>query len=65
MEELPNGNLLITDNPKRGGRAFEMTLDKEVVWEWANTHFDDNGKRTEVFRVKRLPAENFVDFFKE
>jgi len=29
---LPNGNLLIASS--RGGRAFEITNDGEIVWEW-------------------------------
>ena len=29
---LPNGNLLITSS--HGGRAFEVTPDKEIVWQW-------------------------------
>jgi hypothetical protein len=33
---LPNGNTLIVETEK--GRAFEVTKDKEVVWEFVNPH---------------------------
>lgn len=31
-QPLPNGNILITST--RGGRAFEITRDGKIVWEW-------------------------------
>jgi hypothetical protein len=33
-ERLPNGNTLICDSTK--GRIFEVTLDKEVVWDYTH-----------------------------
>ena len=35
-ERLPNGNTLITESDN--GRAFEVTPDNEIVWEFINTH---------------------------
>lgn len=35
-QRLPNGNTLITESV--GGRAFEVTPDKKVVWEFINPH---------------------------
>ena len=35
-QRLPNGNTLITETAK--GRAFEVTPDKEVVWEYINKY---------------------------
>jgi hypothetical protein len=32
-QPLPNGNLLISSS--RGGRAFEVTQDGRIVWQWA------------------------------
>lgn len=33
---LPNGNILITDSTN--GRAFEVTKDKRICWEWISPH---------------------------
>ncbi|GAG91068.1 unnamed protein product, partial [marine sediment metagenome] len=41
-EGLPNGNILICESTK--GRFFEVTPDKEIVWEYVNPFF-----------VKKLP----------
>ena len=35
-QRLPNGNTLITQSD--GGRAFEVTADKTIVWEYYNPH---------------------------
>jgi len=35
-ERLPNGNTVITESDN--GRAFEVTPDGEIVWEFINTH---------------------------
>jgi len=35
-ERLPNGNTLITES--EAGRAFEVTPDKRIVWEFFNPH---------------------------
>jgi hypothetical protein len=35
-ERLPNGNTLITES--NNGRAFEVTPDKTIVWEFYNPH---------------------------
>jgi len=36
VDRLPNGNTLIIES--RRGRAFEVTPDKEIVWEFVNPH---------------------------
>jgi hypothetical protein len=45
-----------------GGRAYEITMDKKIVWEWANPQFDKNGERKETYRVQRLPESELQDF---
>ena len=35
-ERLPNGNTLVTESDN--GRAFELSPDKEIVWEFFNPH---------------------------
>jgi hypothetical protein len=56
--ELPNGNLLITSSDS--GRAFEITRDSEIVWEFYNPH--RAGERDEyiatLFELVRL-ADDF------
>lgn len=51
-QRLPNGNTLICDSDN--GRAFEVTADKEIVWEWFNPAMEDN-RRVQVYRMERLP----------
>jgi outer membrane protein assembly factor BamB len=55
--ELPNGNLLITSSDS--GRAFEITRESEIVWEFYNPH--RAGERNEyiatLFELVRLPAD--------
>ena len=36
QQKLPNGNVLITES--EGGRLFEVTEDKTIVWEFLNPH---------------------------
>ncbi|MGC8495521.1 MAG: aryl-sulfate sulfotransferase [Syntrophobacteraceae bacterium] len=56
-QRLPNGNTLICEGPK--GRFFEVTKEKEVVWEYINPMFDINigiparGRHNMVFRAHR------------
>ncbi len=35
-QAVPNGNVLITDT--HGSRAFEVTRDRRIVWEWRSPH---------------------------
>ncbi|MFC2162311.1 arylsulfotransferase family protein [Candidatus Altiarchaeota archaeon] len=59
VQELGNGNLLITESTK--GRAFEITRDKEVVWEFWNpvTH---NKSRSTIYRMTRYRLGGIEDF---
>lgn len=40
-QRLPNGNTLICSGPQ--GRIFEVTPEKEVVWEYVNPHLVEKG----------------------
>jgi len=53
-QRLPNGNTLICES--NDGRAFEVTRDGEIVWEWFNPITDD-GHRVQVYRMIRYPAD--------
>lgn len=53
-QRLPNGNTLITESDP--GRAFEVTHDKEIVWEYVNPHRagEENELIATLFEVVRL-----------
>ena len=48
VQKLPGANLAI--NSSHGGRVFEMTPDREVVWEWVPSYMP--------MRVERLPYDH-------
>jgi len=51
-QRLPNGNTLICETNK--ARAFEVTQEGEVVWEWLNPVIK-RFRRETVYRMMRLP----------
>ena len=57
-QRLPNGNTLITES--NCGRLFEVTPERETVWEYVCPHnlFEDKGLfHSEVFRGYRYPYD--------
>lgn len=57
-QRLPNGNTLITESD--GGRAFELTQQLDVVWEFFNpNHGGENGELIgRLFELRRIdPAQ--------
>jgi len=52
-QRLPNGNTLITEGP--GGRLFEVTPQRRIVWEFINPVA--GGGSNSVYRAYRLPYE--------
>ena len=59
-QRLSNGNTLVTETDS--GRAFELTADKEIVWEYHSPHRagDDDEFVASLFEVVRLPLD-FAD----
>ena len=61
-ERLANGNTIITESDN--GRAFEVTPENEIVWEYRNP--ERAGKRKEliatIFEMVRLPADFPTDW---
>jgi hypothetical protein len=53
-QRLPNGNTFICDADN--GRALEVTVDGEIVWEWLNPALKD-GRRVQVYRMLRLAPD--------
>lgn len=64
VQVLPNGNLLITES--EDGRVFEMTRNKEIVWEYyhPDTQNETNsadpehyGERQWIYKMERYPID--------
>lgn len=51
-QRLPNGNTLICESDK--GHAFEVTAEKEIVWEYWNNKMDKKNHRAAIYRMTRL-----------
>jgi hypothetical protein len=59
VQRLPNGNTLIGESNR--GRAFEVTPEAEVVWEYRTPHRNDKNEPA-VLRIERYePAEIVID----
>jgi hypothetical protein len=50
-QRLPNGNTLITESNR--GRAFEVTQEGEIVWEFFVPHLNPKGHREVIIRLYR------------
>jgi len=64
VQRLSNGNTLVTESER--GRAFEITKDKKIVWQYyfpevqnaANSQHPENfGRRQWIYRMRRYPKE--------
>jgi len=56
VQRLPNGNTLITEGAD--GRLFEITPEKEIVWEYVSPYFGATQTGTNrVYRAYRLPYD--------
>jgi hypothetical protein len=56
VQRLPNGNTLITETSS--GYVTEVTRDGDVVWRFANPDVDEEGQRSNIWRMSRfLPGE--------
>lgn len=64
-QRLENGNTLITESMT--GRVFEVTQDKEIVWEFINPHrTGENGELTAaVMDMDRLDPDFVADWLEE
>jgi len=57
VDRMPNGNTLITESG--GGRAFEVTPEKQIVWEFLNPHRSgpNNELIATLLEVQRLEPD--------
>ena len=54
VEPLANGHLLVTESTR--GRAFELTRDGSIVWEFHNPERSEDGStRRQIYRMLRIP----------
>ncbi|MFH0944897.1 MAG: arylsulfotransferase family protein [Planctomycetota bacterium] len=62
VQRLPNGNTLIIES--HGGRALEVTQEKEIVWEFVNPHRagNDGGLIAVLFDLVRIPPDFPTDW---
>jgi hypothetical protein len=56
VQRLPNNNTLVTESDT--GYVFEVTPEGDRVWTWANPGVDENGNRTSVWRMQRIPLHD-------
>jgi outer membrane protein assembly factor BamB len=54
-QRLPNGNTLISES--NTGRAFEVTPDGQIVWEFRNARYSDKGERISIVRMIRYETD--------
>ncbi|MGD9902525.1 MAG: aryl-sulfate sulfotransferase [Vicinamibacterales bacterium] len=55
-QRLPNGNTMVTEG--WDGRIFELTPEKEIVWEYVSPYFDKDPTLTNrIFRAHRVPYD--------
>jgi len=54
-EPLANGNVLVTESTR--GRVFEVTRDKQVVWDFWNPETTPGGKRRQIYRMVRVARD--------
>jgi hypothetical protein len=59
---LPNGNTLITES--NNGRAFEVTPEGDIVWEFYNPHRAGKQQKliATLFEMVRLPPETTIEW---
>ncbi len=72
VQPLPNGNYLITESEK--GKIFEITKEKEIVWEYYHPDKQDKnnsplhpeswGERQWIYRAIKYPEEFIKKFLK-
>ncbi len=63
-QRLPNRNILITES--NAGRAFEITPDGEIVWEFYNSDVNiENKERRAIYRMVRIIDPENYPFLKE
>ncbi len=65
VQRLPNGNTLITES--NNGRAFEVTRDGTVVWEYVSPFRagEDNDLIATLYDVVRISPDRVLDWLED
>jgi hypothetical protein len=58
-QRLRNGNTLITESDR--GRAFEVTPDGDIVWEFLNPNMTDEREPSVLVRVRRFEGLEYAE----
>lgn len=58
QQRLPNGNTLITES--RDGRAFEVTPDNKIVWEFINPQRHEESLIAAIYEMIRLNPDDLA-----
>jgi hypothetical protein len=58
-QRLRNGNTLITESDR--GRAFEVTPDGDIVWEFLNPNMTDQREPSVLVRVRRFEGLEYAE----
>ncbi len=61
-QRLPNGNILIAEEDR--GRAFEITKDGEIVWEFYSPKAE-NDERPSIYRMERITDPEIMKLIKK
>ncbi len=62
-QELPNGNILITDSIN--GRVIEISSEKEVLWEWKTPKKNIKNERKTIYRATRYAFEDIKELIEK
>ena len=58
-QRLTNGNTLIVESDN--GRAFEVTADGEIVWEFLNPNMTEKREPSVIVRMRRFEGTSYAD----
>ncbi len=58
-QRLPNGNTLITESDD--GRAFEVTPEGDVVWEFVNPNMTEQREPSVIVRMRRFDGRTYEE----
>jgi len=59
-QRLSNGNTLITES--NDGRAFEVTPDGDIVWEFINPNMSEEREPSVIVRMRRYEGLTYAEF---
>lgn len=62
VQQLENGNILITENTM-GGTSYEINTEKEIVWKWINPRINPaTAKPYNIYRMRRIQSDLAAEY---